>query len=169
MTNNTPDYKDNLYFDSQSKKNEQQKDLCITSEQLTKQLATESLPEYTEFYVRKKDGSIDTQTWLNRKHSSAVEWWNTFNITEVLAPVPSYEELQNMNEAVNECMAANIKLVEQNAQLKELLKEYSIENTALVSIMDWLRKSTIPEQRENCAKLFEKTQELQKRLDEVLQ
>jgi hypothetical protein len=44
-------------------------------------------------------------------------------IIEVLAPVPSYEELQNMNKAVNECMAANIKLVEQNAQFKELLKE----------------------------------------------
>ena len=33
-------------------------------------------------------------------------------------PVPSYEELQNMNEAVNECMAANIKLVEENKRLK---------------------------------------------------
>lgn len=44
-------------------------------------------------------------------------------IIEVLAPVPSYDELQNMNKAVNECMSANIKLVEQNAQLKELLKE----------------------------------------------
>lgn len=33
-------------------------------------------------------------------------------------PVPSYEELQNMNKAVNECMAANIKLVEQNKRLK---------------------------------------------------
>ena len=39
-------------------------------------------------------------------------------------PVPSYDELQNMNKAVNECMAANIKLAEQNAQLKELLKEW---------------------------------------------
>lgn len=38
-------------------------------------------------------------------------------------PVPSYEELQNMNKAVNECMAANIKLVEENKQLKKLLKE----------------------------------------------
>jgi regulator of replication initiation timing len=38
-------------------------------------------------------------------------------------PVPSYEELQNMNEAVNECMAANIKLVKENKQLKELLKK----------------------------------------------
>ena len=37
MTNNTPDYEDNLYFDSQNTKNEQQKDLCITSEQLTEQ------------------------------------------------------------------------------------------------------------------------------------
>lgn len=33
--------------------------------------------------------------------------------------VPSYDELQNMNEAVNQTMSANIKLVEQNAQLKE--------------------------------------------------
>ena len=32
MTNNTPDYKDNLYFDSQNTKNEQQKDLCIMVE-----------------------------------------------------------------------------------------------------------------------------------------
>lgn len=56
----------------------------------------------------------------------------------------------------------------ENAWLKELLKECSIANTALVSIMDWLRKATIPEQRENCVKLFEKTQELQKRLDKVL-
>ena len=79
---------------SQNTIDEQQKDLCTTSEQLTKQLATESLPEYTEFYVRKKDGSTDTQTWLNRRHSSAVEWWNTFNITEVLAPVPSFEQWQ---------------------------------------------------------------------------
>ena len=86
----------------------------------------------------------------------------------VLGRVPSYEEMQSMNEAVNQAMAANIKLVEQNAQLKELLKECSIANTALVGIMDWLRKATIPEQREDCVKLFEKTQELQKRLDEVL-
>jgi hypothetical protein len=38
-------------------------------------------------------------------------------------PVPSYNELQAMNKAVNDCMAANIKLVEQNAQLKEALKD----------------------------------------------
>ena len=40
----------------------------------------------------------------------------------ILAPA-SYDELQNMNEVVNQAMSANIKLVEQNTQLKELLKE----------------------------------------------
>lgn len=38
-------------------------------------------------------------------------------------PVPSYEELQNMNEAVNQAIAANIKMLEKIKQLKELLKE----------------------------------------------
>ena len=64
-------------------------------------------------------------------------------------PVPSYEELQNMNKAVNECMAANIKLVEQNTQLKELLEEceekilmmdfYSIKIEILQKIYEALR------------------------------
>lgn len=45
------------------------------------------------------------------------------DIIEVIASVPSYDELQNMNKAVNECMAASIKLVEENKQLKELLKK----------------------------------------------
>ncbi len=38
-------------------------------------------------------------------------------------PVHTFDELQNMNEAVNQAMAANIKLVKENKQLKELLKE----------------------------------------------
>ena len=41
------------------------------------------------------------------------------DIVEVIAPVPTFEKLQNMNKSVNECMAANIKLVEENKQLKE--------------------------------------------------
>ena len=113
------------------------------SKTLTNQLATESLPEYTEFYVRKKDGSTDTQTWLNRRHSSAVEWWNTFNITEVLAPVPSFEEWQALNEDVDtvtelwkqersqlnekiqligKLSVQAVDLKEENQQLRELLK-----------------------------------------------
>lgn len=44
------------------------------------------------------------------------------NIKEIVATVPSYDELQNMNKAVNECMSANIKLVEQNTQLKDKIE-----------------------------------------------
>ena len=40
-----------------------------------------------------------------------------------MMPRDDIEELQKMNEAVNKAMSANIKLVEQNAQLKELLKD----------------------------------------------
>ena len=58
--------------------------------------------------------------------------------------------------------------VDRAGDLEELLKECSISNTTLVGIMDWLRKSTIPEQRECCEKLFKNTQKLQKQLDEVL-
>ena len=42
---------------------------------------------------------------------------------EVLSEVPSYDELQNIKKSVNDLMASNIKLVEENKQLKELLKE----------------------------------------------
>lgn len=51
-------------------------------------------------------------------------------------PVPSYDELQNMNKAVNECMAANIKLVEGNKQLKELLYEFAEANQSLRKQLD---------------------------------
>lgn len=72
------------------------------------------------YYVKEKHG-VEVGDW-----DSDHKIWNGIwggDDTEVLAPVPSYEELENMNNAVNECMAANIKLVEENAQLKELLKE----------------------------------------------
>lgn len=51
-------------------------------------------------------------------------------------PVPTFDELQNMNEAVNQAMAANIKLVEQNKQLKELLKECELWFTGIVGNMN---------------------------------
>lgn len=38
-------------------------------------------------------------------------------------PVPSYKELENMNEAVNQAISANIKLVKRVKLLEELLEE----------------------------------------------
>jgi hypothetical protein len=87
---------------------------------LTEQWKKGELP-YAEYYIKLAGGEYTNDVW-------DVGGWQSFNkkgdvVVEVLAPVPSYDELQNMNKAVNECMAANIKLVEQNAQLKEVLKE----------------------------------------------
>ena len=134
---------------------------------LTEQWKKGELPE-GHYYV--KDGENMIAEYLDGYFYNNGEPMTSFTggVDKVLAPVPSYDELQNMNKAVNQAMSENIKLVKQNAQLKELLTECSIANTALVSIMDWLRKSTIPEQRESCEKLFEKTQKLQKLLDEAL-
>ena len=94
---------------------------------LTEQWKKGKLPEGEEYLV------ILTDEWYLRNPVEPVrafyscdcefEGYYDDDIKEILAPVPSYDELQNMNKAVNECMAANIKLVEQNAQLKELLKE----------------------------------------------
>jgi len=101
---------------SQNTKNEQQKDLCITSEQLTEQLKKGKLPS-GEYYIIDALGLHTTDRYYP-SHGFGAELPQS-----VLGRVPSYEELQNMNKAVNECMAANIKLVEQNKQLKELLRE----------------------------------------------
>ena len=90
------------------------------------------------------------------------------NGEKIIEQVPSYEELQNINKSVNDLMATNIKLVEENTKLKELLKECRIANETFVGIMDWLRQSVIPEQREICEKLFVKVQKLQTLIDEML-
>lgn len=102
---------------SQNTKNEQQKDLCITSEQLTEQWKKGELPE--GFYYVNDGAEVTVDYYL-------CDYWERhfgWDVQQVIAPVPTFNELQNMNKAVNECMAANIKLVEENAQLKELLKE----------------------------------------------
>ena len=103
---------------------------------LTEQLATESLPEYTEFYVRKKDGSTDTQTWLNRRHSSAVEWWNTFNITEVLAPVPSYEKWQEKLDENTKLKTENKKLCKKIDELYENIDMWAAENAEFRKLLE---------------------------------
>ena len=45
---------------SQNTKNEQQKDLCITSEQLTEQYLNGKLHDGDEYYIQDKDGEIST-------------------------------------------------------------------------------------------------------------
>lgn len=61
-------------------------------------------------------------------------------IKEVLDKVPSYDELQNMNNAVNECMAANIKLVEENEKLKEELSRESYKVSEAYCFVEELKE-----------------------------
>jgi hypothetical protein len=89
---------------------------------LTSKWKKGELPE-GHYYV--KDGENMIAEYLDGYFYNNGEPMTSFSggVDEILAPVPSYEELQSMNESVNECMAANIKLVEENAQLKELLEK----------------------------------------------
>ena len=101
---------------SQNTKNEQQKDLCITSEQLTEQYLNGNLHDGDEYYIQDKDGEISTICLYN-----TTMHWHSFKVKKlkVLAPVPSYDELK---ESYN-CMLENEVLRLKNARLKELLKE----------------------------------------------
>ena len=58
-------------------------------------------------------------------------------------PVPSYDELQNINKSVNDLMASNIKIVEKNTKLKELLKECKYELRGCYTDIGWEDQSLI--------------------------
>ena len=98
---------------SQNTKNEQQKDLCITSEQLTEQWKKGEL-KFGAYYVNRLE---EHRIWLYNDRSKTPEFQH--EIYEILAPVPSYEEWQKvLNIDFN-----NEVLRLENAKLKELLKE----------------------------------------------
>ena len=99
---------------SQNTKNEQQKDLCITSEQLTEQWKKGELPEGWYYVKGSKSEGIYAYTaeYLNNMY-------RPINGEIIIEQVPSYEEWQ----ASYNCMLENEVLRLKNAQLKELLKE----------------------------------------------
>lgn len=96
---------------SQNTKNEQQKDLCITSEQLTEQWKKGELPN-GYYWIRLSWGGMVIMAY-HTAFDGLFElddyYYDSDEISEVLAQVPSYEEWQAK--------------LEENAQLKELLKE----------------------------------------------
>lgn len=96
---------------SQNTKNEQQKDLCITSEQLTEQWKKGELPSGW-YWVELKEG-----TFADGKKSIVLDYFseltNSFErhpyLVEQVLALASYDEWQAK--------------LEENAQLKELLEE----------------------------------------------
>ena len=106
---------------SQNTKNEQQKDLCITSEQLTEQWKQGELPN-GYYWIRLSWGGMVIMAYhtaFDGLFELDDHYYDSDEISEVLAPVPSYDEWQ----ASYNCMLENEVLRLKNAQLKELLKE----------------------------------------------
>ena len=106
---------------SQNTKNEQQKDLCITSEHLTEQWKQGELPN-GYYWIRLSWGGMVIMAYhtaFDGLFELDDHYYDSDEISEVLAPVPTFEEWQ----ASYNCMLENEVLRLKNAQLKELLKE----------------------------------------------
>ena len=106
---------------SQNTKNKQQKDLCITSEQLTEQWKKGELP-YGRYYVElayNGNNIIMAEYWWDKTLTLDDHQYSREEVKRILAPVPSYEQWQ----ASYNCMLENEVLRLKNAQLKELLKD----------------------------------------------
>lgn len=106
---------------SQNTKNEQQKDLCITSEQLTEQWKKGELPSgwyWVDYY------SIDGAVMLEYiPQHNGFGYEEKELVQEVLAEVPDYVEWRNMVNCACEEHEANKRFIEENTKLKELLEE----------------------------------------------
>ena len=127
---------------SQNTKNEQQKDLCITSEQLTEQWKKGELP-YGRYYVElayNGNSIIMAEYWWDKTLTLDDHQYSREEVKRILAPVPSYEEWQasekynkHLEEVIKtyerkdkqatETSIAYNELLEENTKLKELLKE----------------------------------------------
>ena len=106
---------------SQNTKNEQQKDLCITSEQLTEKCKKGEIPN-GYYWIRLSWGGMIIMAYhtaFDGLFELDGHYYDSDEISEVLAPVPSYDEWQ----ASYNCMLENEVLRLKNAQLKELLKD----------------------------------------------
>ena len=113
---------------SQNTKNEQQKDLCITSEQLTEQWKKGEL-SIGWYYIKIADivfiDFFEGKVWKNKKDKY---------IDEVLAPIPTFEEWQ-ASEKYNKHLEEKIKIYErkdkQATETSIAYNELLEENTKL--------------------------------------
>lgn len=103
---------------SQNTKNEQQKDLCITSEQLTEQWKKGELPNgwYWVKGIRAEGIYAYTAEYLNNMYRPR-------NGEIIIEQVPSYEQWQKHRKTLLKTQEKNCDLEIINTQLKELLKE----------------------------------------------
>lgn len=103
---------------SQNTKNEQQKDLCITSEQLTEQWKQGKLPAgwYWVKGIKAEGIYAYTAEYLNNMY-------RPINGERIIEKVPSYEQWQKHRKTLLKTQEKNCDLEIINTQLKELLKQ----------------------------------------------
>lgn len=127
---------------SQNTKNEQQKDLCITSEQLTEKCKKGEMPN-GYYWIRLSWGGtiiMAYYTGFDGLFELDDHYYDSDEISEVLAPVPTFEEwkasekynkhleekikiYERKDKQATETSIAYNELLEENTKLKELLKE----------------------------------------------
>lgn len=128
---------------SQNTKNEQQKDLCITSEQLTEQFLDDELDDSKLYYFKQKmseEIEVGKPFALNMVRAMDETYLDWFLIDKILAPVPSYEEwktsekynkhleevikvYERKDKQATETSIAYNELAEENAKLKEIIEK----------------------------------------------
>lgn len=118
---------------SQNTKDEQQKDLCITSEQLTEQWKKGELPDGfywcdVDIY---EDGNITKQI-ESFIHHHPVFYWET-SIVRVIELTPSFSEYKSMQEE-------NTKLKTENKWFSEQLNEAVKEVGQLKELLTMARE-----------------------------
>ena len=107
-----------------SKSQNTKKDLCITSEQLTEQWKKGKLPEGHYYIKTRSETNIDEYIQWYKDHGIPSEKsFAYFNVQQVLAQVPPYEVYKELIDG-RKLLREHIKdITNENAQLKELLKE----------------------------------------------
>ena len=117
----------------------------LHEEDLTTQYKNKQLEWFREYYVDLEDSGYITKLYLNddwRFYDGLVaRSLKDHPYMKVLEIVPNYEELQNMDKVINQAMAINIKLIEENAELKQRLKDTQNANAELNKTIQHLSKT----------------------------
>ena len=111
---------------------------------LTKKYQNCELPEGW-YYIKDENGQIiiaEYSAYCIDKETNETEcdWSCSSEPEQVLAEVPDYIEWRNMVNCACEEHEANHRLLEENAQLKELLKEVLRHELSLKEISELTRK-----------------------------
>jgi hypothetical protein len=108
------------------------------SQDLTEQWEKGELEIDKNYYLRFADGTEEIQLYVGAFLMRADN-----EVVEVLAPVPSYEEWQQLHKFLEEFNA--LEVAEENQQLKELLKECRVyvENCEQFNAYDFEMLKTI--------------------------